>query len=194
MNALIFGASGMVGIEVLDHCLNHPRISKVVSIVRKPVGVQHAKLREVVHDNYLDYSALEGELRQSDVCFFCIGVYQNAVPRDKFWEITCDYVDRLIRAYERVKTDVTFCLFGASGADPTERTPIMFAKAKGRAERLLLESKLARKYIFRPGYIHPGRRKPQSQFSTWYMPPIYRLVPWVGIDAADLGKVMVNVG
>ena len=194
MNAIIFGASGMVGSEVLHLCLEHTAIDQVVSVVRRPGAGHHAKLREVTHHDYLNYSTLHDELVQADVCFFCIGVYQGTVPEAKFWEITYDYVDRLIDALERIKPDITFCLFGASGADPSERSPFLFARAKGRAEKRLTSSRLARKYIFRPGYIHPGRTKPKTDRAAWLMGPVYRVFPALGIDAQDLARVMVNVG
>ena len=194
MKAIIFGASGMVGSEVLHLCLEQPRIDQVISVVRRPGETQHAKLREVVHHDYLNYATLADELALSDVCFFCIGVYQGAVPAARFWEITYDYVDRLIDVYERVKPDVTFCLFGASGADPSERSPFLFARAKGRAEKRLTDSRLTRKFIFRPGYIHPGRTRPRTQRAAWLSASFYKFFPSVGIDAQDLARVMVNVG
>jgi hypothetical protein len=69
-----------------------------------------------------------------------------------------------------------------------------FARAKGRAERLLLESALPAKYIFRPGYIAPGRQKSRTRIPDWMARPVYRLLPFIGIDAVDLARVMVRVG
>jgi uncharacterized protein YbjT (DUF2867 family) len=193
MNALIFGATGMVGCETLSGCLDSDGITSITSIVRKPSGVSHAKLTEVIHTDYKDYSSLTAGLSDADICFFCIGVYQNKVSKDKFWEITVGYLSQLILKLEELNPDITFCLFSAQGADPRERSPILFARAKGRAERILFESKLKKSYAFRPGFINPEQKEAFSGFSLSVFRIIYKIFPFLGIDACDLGKVMVDV-
>ena len=112
----------------------------------------------------------------------------------KFWEITVDYLNTLINSLERSKDDIVFCLFSAQGASLEEKSPFLFARAKGRAEKILLESTIREKYIFRPGYICPGRRNPQVGISALAFKPLYKLMPFIGIDAIELAKVMVSVG
>jgi uncharacterized protein YbjT (DUF2867 family) len=70
MNVLLFGATGMVGQGVLRECLLAPDVRSVVTIGRSKTGQQHAKLREIVHGNLLDFSAIEPELKGFDACFF----------------------------------------------------------------------------------------------------------------------------
>jgi uncharacterized protein YbjT (DUF2867 family) len=79
MDALIFGATGMVGTEVLHQCLDSDQIDKVVTIGRHATGVVHPELVEIEHQNFLDFSSMETELTQADICFYCLGVYQNQV-------------------------------------------------------------------------------------------------------------------
>lgn len=184
----------MVGIETLTACLDCENITSVSSVVRRPTGVNHQKLREIIHSDYQDYSGLGTELSDADVCYFCIGVYQNKVSKEKFWEITVDYLTALIARLEELNPDIVFCLFSAQGADQKERSPMLFAKAKGRAERLLFESKLNKAYAFRPGFINPVQREAFSGVSLSIFKFIYRVLPFLGIDADDLGKVMVEVG
>ena len=194
MRAAIFGASGMVGSEMLEQCLANDNIESVLTVGRRKSSVDHPKLKEIEHANFLEFSALESELANADVCFYCIGVYQSRVSKEQFWEITVDYLDALVRAFERANQNVRFCLFSAQGASTSERSPIRFAKAKGRAENVLLASKLAEKYIFRPGFIMPGPQSSNATFSAKLFEPIYRLFPMIGIDAPELARVMVDVG
>ena len=49
IRAIITGATGMVGEGVLLECLNHPDVERVLVVNRKPAGVAHAKLREIIH-------------------------------------------------------------------------------------------------------------------------------------------------
>ncbi len=193
MKTLLTGATGMVGGEVLRYCLADDRITSVLSVGRRRSGLNDPKLIELEHDNFHDFSDIEDQFREAELCLYCIGVYQNAVPADKFWEVTCDYQAAFVASLERVAPGITFCLFGAQGADPSEKSWFRFAKAKGRAEKMLFDSKLARKYVFRPGFINPVRDIP-GQSSYKYMRPIYRLFPGLGIDADKLAKVMVDTG
>jgi nucleoside-diphosphate-sugar epimerase len=194
MKASIFGATGMVGTEVLHQCLKSDQINNVLTIGRHTTGLAHPKLRDIEHPNFLDFSSLEAELAQVDICFYCLGVYQNQVEADKFWEITVDYLAALIDSFERVNHDLTFCLFSAQGADVSEKSPLRFAKAKGRAERILSDSSILQKYTFRPGFINPGRKNAQTGWSGKIAQLIYKLIPCIGIDATDIAKVMIKVG
>ncbi|MCG8508315.1 MAG: NAD(P)H-binding protein [Rhodospirillales bacterium] len=194
MNVLITGATGMVGSEVLTRCLAEDKITHVLAVGRRKCGVTDAKLSEVEHDDFLDYALLENRLAHIDACFFCIGVYQNSVSKDEFWRVTVDYPKALIEAFERASNKVRFCLFSAQGASSSEKSPIRFAKAKGRAENILLASGLTEKYVFRPGFIRSGPAKRGAiAYEKWFV-PAYKLFPRIGIDAPDLARVMVDVG
>ena len=184
----------MVGGEVLRLCIDDTSISKIVSIGRRPTGLSHPKLEEITHDNFLDFSTVASHLKGVDICFYCIGVYQNDVDKDTFWRITCDYQEALLKQLEQEAPGCIFCLFGAQGASPEEKSWFRFGNAKGRAERMLLDSALSgKKYIFRPGYIHPsrdlGRKSAYAMISF-----LYRLFPSMGIDAIDLARVMIETG
>ena len=194
MRVVIFGATGMVGSEVLAQCLANDKIKNVLTVGRRKSGVDNPKLKEIVHGDFRDFSALEPELADVDVCFYCLGVYQGKVSKEQFWEITVDYLKTLTRAFERANTNVRFCLFSAQGASTSGKSPIRFAKAKGRAENILLASKLAEKYIFRPGFIMPGPQSKNATVSAKLFEPIYRLFPRIGIDAPELARVMIDVG
>ena len=116
MNVLIFGATGMVGREVLVQCLAAPMVDTVVAIGRRRSDVQHPKLREIEHRDFLDFSDLRAEFSQADVYIYCVGVYQGQVSKGQFWEITVDYLQALISALEQSNKDLRFCLFSAQGA------------------------------------------------------------------------------
>ena len=190
----IFGATGMVGSEALDLCLRSHNVESLISIGRRRTGLDHPKLVEIEHRNFLDYSSIEHNLHDLDTCLYCLGVYQAQVSKEKFWEITVDYLDALIKALEKTNPEIRFCLFSAQGASRSERSFMRFAKAKGRAENLLLHSRLAEKFIFRPGYISPGPKHLNTTISAKAFEPIYRLFPTIGVDAEVLAKAIVDVG
>jgi hypothetical protein len=77
MKVVMFGASGTVGQGVLQECLRDQEVQLVVSVVRAATGKQHEKLHEIVHQNFLDLSAIEQELTGLDAGLFCLGVSEN---------------------------------------------------------------------------------------------------------------------
>src|SRR5581483_5627513 len=74
MKVLIFGATGMVGGGVLLECLRDPAVEFVCSISRTSTGILEGKLREVLHRDFADFSAMEEALAGFDACFYCLGV------------------------------------------------------------------------------------------------------------------------
>ncbi|HEY4131086.1 MAG TPA: hypothetical protein VGM50_10735, partial [Gemmatimonadaceae bacterium] len=73
MRVLLFGGTGMVGQGVLIECLRDPDVSEVVSVVRAPSGQNNPKLRELVHRDFFDFSAIANQLSDFDACFYCLG-------------------------------------------------------------------------------------------------------------------------
>jgi N-acetyl-gamma-glutamylphosphate reductase len=74
VKVILFGATGMVGKSVLRQCLLDPAIEAVLSIGRKPCGVSHPKLQDMVRADMFDFSTKAGEFAGYDACFFCLGV------------------------------------------------------------------------------------------------------------------------
>ena len=58
MKVILFGATGMVGQGVLRECLVDSGVTSVLVVGRGPTGQQNAKLREIVHDNFTDFSKI----------------------------------------------------------------------------------------------------------------------------------------
>ena len=139
MNVVILGATGMVGFEVLRETLIDDRVDEVIAITRRSTEVAHPKLREVLHEDFTDYSNLGEVLARTDIFFHCLGVYQGVVSEKEFWVVTCDYTSALVEAIEKSHSNMAFCLFSAQGADPDERSRVLFANAKGRAERIVTD-------------------------------------------------------
>lgn len=198
-NIILTGASGMVGGHVLDYCLESPEVAQVTSIVRRASGRQHVKLKEIVHDNFLDYSIIASSFENQDVAFFCIGVYTGAAPKEDFRKITVDIPYAFAKMLKAKNDHVNFCLLSGQGADRTEKSRMMFARDKGAIENLLDEMDLGEFHSFRPGYIYPvvPRKEPNITYkiSRWlYKPLLSRLGKNFSVTSKQLARAMVNVG
>ena len=70
IKAIVTGVTGMVGEGVMHECLLHPDVEQVLIINRKSSGVSHPKLKEIIHSNFFDLSAIEGQLKNYNACYF----------------------------------------------------------------------------------------------------------------------------
>ena len=177
--------------------LDHPSVGVVTVIGRRKLGISHPKLKEVLHNDFTDCSALVQPLSGQDAALFCLGVYTGAVPDEELRKITVDYTVEFARVLRASSPGAAFSFLSGSGADQTERSRLPFARYKGKAEKALLAAGFPRLYIFRPAYIYPvePRKEPNISYRllrTIY--PVFRvLFPNQVIPADDLGRAMVDV-
>jgi uncharacterized protein YbjT (DUF2867 family) len=194
---VIVGATGMVGGHVLRYALEHPVIASVTAIVRRNLGVSHPKLKEVVHRDFADCSALAEALSGQDAAVFCLGAYTGAVSDKELRTITVDYTVEFARVLRASSPGAQFSFLSGSGADPTGRSRMAFARYKGEAEKALLVAGFSRVYIFRPAYIYPVEPRKEPNFSYRVLRTIYpvfqTLFPNQVIRADDLARAMIDV-
>lgn len=188
----------MVGGLVLEECLNSSGVGKVTSIVRKPTGIRHEKLEEVVHGDFLDFSSITEHFKYQDICFYCVGVYTGAVSKDEFREITVDYTRAFAETLRLHNNRTTFCFLSGKGADLKEKSKIMFARDKGAAENLIIKLNFDQTYLFRPGYIYPVEPRKEPNLGYRFMRSLYKLIlskiyPNIGVTSFHLAQVMVKV-
>ena len=88
MNVILFGATGMVGQGILRECLLDPDVQQILSIERAPSGQHHAKLHELAHTNFFDYSDIEPQLTGFDACFFSLGVSSAGMDEARYTHLT----------------------------------------------------------------------------------------------------------
>lgn len=193
---VIVGATGMVGGYALRHALDHPAVGRVTAISRKPTGLTHPKLNEVLHQDFADCSALAGVLSRQDAAVFCLGTYTGAVPDAELRRITVDYTIEFARVLRASSPNATFALLSGSGADPTGQSRMAFARYKGEVEKALSAAGFPRVYFFRPAYIYPvqPRREPNLSYRLLRaIYPAFRMVfPNQVIRADDLARVMLD--
>src|SRR5580692_1726115 len=106
IKAIITGATGMVGEGVLLECLNHPDVELVLVINRKPGGVSHPKLREIIHSDFFNLAPVEQELIGFNACFFCLGVSSVGMSIDDYKHITYDLTLNLAQLLAKLNPEM----------------------------------------------------------------------------------------
>ena len=197
MRIVIVGATGMVGGYALRYALGLPGVESVTSISRRKTGISHPKLDEVLHQDFSDCSKLAQTLAGQDAAVFCLGAYTGTVTDAEMKTITVDYTVEFARLFRSSSPDASFSFLSGSGADPTGRSRMAFARYKGEAEKALLGSGFPRLYIFRPAYIYPVEPRKEPNFSYRLLRSVYPvfqlLFPNQVVRADDLAKSMVDV-
>jgi len=155
VNVILFGATGMVGQGVLRECLLDAEVTKVLSIGRSSTGQKHEKLRELLHKDFTDFSALERELTGYDACFFCLGVSSAGMNEADYARVTYDFTLAAARVLAKANPQMTFIYVSGTGTDSSEKGRSMWARVKGRTENALLALPFKATFMFRPGVIQP---------------------------------------
>jgi uncharacterized protein YbjT (DUF2867 family) len=199
MNILLFGATGMVGQGVLRECLLDPGVRLVQTIARSASGVQHAKLREIVHTDLWDYSSIEISLSGFDACFFCLGVSSAGMKEDAYARVTYGITIAAANTLSRLDPQMTFIYVSGAGTDSSERGRSMWARVKGKTENALLRLPFKAAYMFRPGIIEPihGIRSKTASYRLLYglSRPLLPLLRWAFPNAVltteEIGRAML---
>jgi uncharacterized protein YbjT (DUF2867 family) len=194
---IIVGATGMVGGYALRYALENSAVGSVTSIGRRKLGISHPKVKEVLHPDFADCSALAEALSGQDAAVFCLGAYTGAVSDAELRTITMNYPVEFARVLSRSSPGAAFSFLSGSGADPTGRSRMAFARYKGEAENALLAAGFPHVYLFRPAYIYPVEPRREPNFSYRLLRAIYPafrlLFPNQVIRADDLARAMVGV-
>jgi uncharacterized protein YbjT (DUF2867 family) len=196
IKAIVFGATGMIGSGVLIECIENAAVGSVLVISRRSTGKKHEKLKEIIHDNYLDYSAIEGELSGYNACFFCLGTASAGKSEEQYHLITHDYAVKAAEVLSRLNPDMTFCFVSGAGTDDTLKSRMMWARVKGKAENSLKAFPFKNLYLMRPAYIQPVKGVRPSYFMYKVLKPLYpllkRLFPKYVTNTEEVGQAMIN--
>jgi uncharacterized protein YbjT (DUF2867 family) len=201
MTVLLFGATGMVGQGVLRECLLDPDVLSVQTIGRSATGVQHPKLREIVHPDLWNYAALASPLTGFDACFFCLGVSSSGMNERDYLRITYGITLAAAEFLCPLNPQMTFIFVSGAGTDSSEQGRIMWARVKGKTENALLQLPFKAVYLFRPGMIEPmdGARSKTPAYRIMYavakplLPILRSLFPNSVLTTRQIGRAMLAV-
>ena len=197
IKAIITGVTGMVGEGVLHECLLHPDVESVLVINRKPCGVKHEKLKEIIHKDFFDLSAIKDQLAGYNACYFCAGVSSLGKSEQDYKRITYELTLNFANTLLKNNPEMTFCYVSGVGTDSTEKGRSMWARIKGKTENDLFKLSFKSAYMFRPGYIQPTKELKNAYKIYKVLAPFYpvlkTLFPKYVVTLEQIGKAMINV-
>lgn len=154
-SALIAGATGLVGTELLHVLLESPRYEEVKILVRKPIDVVHPKLKQIT----ADFDQLENYQSYFDVddVFCCLGTtIKKAGSQEAFKIVDYDYPVKLALMAQTAGVQ-NFLVISALGANAQSK--VFYSRTKGQLENQLKEINLKALHIFQPSLLLGNRQE-----------------------------------
>lgn len=157
-SALLFGASGLVGGELLQCLLEADEYDRVIIIVRRDLGVSHPKLQQVI-SNFSDLTLHADIFAVNDV-FCCLGTTVKKTPdQNEYKKIDVDYPLEIARLAKENQVQ-NYLIVSAMGADKHSR--FFYNRLKGLLEDELMKIGLPGLHIFRPSLLNGARKEFRS--------------------------------
>ena len=196
INAIITGVTGMVGEGVLKEALLHPEVEKVLVLGRRTCGINHPKLTEILQPDFFNLTPIAGQLKDSDACFFCLGVSSVGMKEEEYYSKTYTLTMHLAEILSKQNLNMVFCYISGAGTDSTEKGRMMWARVKGKTENDLMKLPFRKVYAFRPGGLIPSpgaKNVPKAYKAVGFLVPVLRkLMPKYVSTIKELGLAMIN--
>ena len=196
IKVIITGSTGMVGEGVLLECIHHPAVESILVINRKPCGITHPKVREIIHTDFFDLSSVESGLTGYNACFFCAGVSSLGMKEPEYTRVTYDLTMNFARTLARLNSGMTFCYVSGAGTDSSEKERIMWARVKGKTENDLMKLQFSNVFAFRPAFmkaVEGQKNLPKFyKYIQFPYPVLHALFPQYFGTLSDVGLAMIN--
>ncbi|MCJ1238653.1 hypothetical protein MMC14_006644 [Varicellaria rhodocarpa] len=209
---LITGATGTAGAEAVRQALNHPSISQVTVLSRRPLPSHvvsnpesNPKLKVIEHKDFLSYpTTLLYQLKGHQAVLWDLGISSAGFKETDYEVITKDYALAAAKAFATlgsVDEKFVFCYLSGDGTDQRDgKAWTMFGRVKGRAERDLAllpsEYQSLATYSFRPAAILPSAPIPEAprtqKILTTIVPVLRPFMKAYVIDASVLARGMIE--
>lgn len=201
--AIIIGATGAVGSEMVQILLSHNNCEQLTTITRKPMP-QHPKLRNIVWEDFSNFllkneSSTINVFRDVDVVFCCLGASRNDAMKlfihpkkyiPKFQLVDKQYVLKTAM----IAKDAGVSHFSVISAMlASSKSKFVFSKIKGETEEMLKEIELTGLSIFRPAQLlqHNGPAWEKALLGVFKVFNSCLPKKYKGIWVEDIAKAMI---
>jgi uncharacterized protein YbjT (DUF2867 family) len=149
MKALIIGATGATGMDLIHVLLQDPAYQEVVAFVRRSTGINHTKFSEQVV-TFEKIEEVAGAI-QGDVWFSCLGTTLKAAgSKEKHWHIDYEIPVKFAHIAKRngISTVVLLSSYGAFA-----KSNVSYLRIKGQLEEQIASLAFDQCIVFKPGFL-----------------------------------------
>lgn len=157
-SAIIVGSSGLVGNHLLKHILDNENFSSLKIFVRKPRGISHPKLTEIVTD-FGNLVKVKDEF-DADIIFSCLGSTRKKTPNlEDYYKVDYFY-PKWVAEIAKENGVKQFHLVSSLGANEKSRN--YYLKMKGKTEEAIRNQNIETTCIYRPALITGKRNEKRT--------------------------------
>jgi len=193
--ALLAGATGLVGGQLLDLLLEAGDFSRVVAVTRRPLACEHPRLA----NRTVQFDKIDSQFTHftCHTAFCCLGTTIRAAGSEQaFRRVDVDHVLGVARVAQAADVQ-RFIVVSAVGADPHSGN--FYLRTKGEMEEALAQMKFAALHILQPSVLLGWRHevRPLELAATVLMPLLNPLlvgsyVVYRGISASTVARAMLG--
>lgn len=155
--ALVIGATGLVGKQVLNYLLASPIYNQIKILTRRASGIQHEKLNEI----FFDFDKPDASLVKADDIFCCLGTtIKKAGSEEAFKKVDFQYPLQIGRL-GKLNGSSKYLIVSSMGAD--SKSFIFYNRVKGEIEKELTDLHYETLHILRPSLLL-GDRGGEARF------------------------------
>ena len=189
--ALIAGTTGLVGSQLLELLLADDHYTRVISLTRKSLAINHPKLSNVIVDfnRLAEYS---DQLKADDI-FCCLGTtIKQARSQEAFKKVDFEYPLEIAKITKESGAQ-QYLLVTALGA--SKKSSFYYNRVKGEVEDSIGQLRFKSYHIFRPSFLQGDRleKRAGEEATAIFFKAFGFLVPkkFKGIDAIKVARAMV---
>jgi hypothetical protein len=194
----VFGASGTAGDGILKAALADPGVNTIRVITRRATprieaGIASGKVVMTKHMDYLDYSAVQDQLRDVKAVYWALGTSSRNVDAETYSIIHVDYPLQFVQQWLPVSRLPDISFHYISSSDISEDSSMHWAREKVRAEKELFAVADGTKLnvlAYRPDYIGPTEEEAHlgQELLYWFFAPVR-----AAVRAQRIGEAMLEV-
>lgn len=197
LNAIIAGASGLVGSELLHQLLDHPRFNYIYALARRPLPFHSKKLHQII-DSQLRIIAWENDQPVPEYGFICLGTTKKKAGTKQ--ELEAVDVDLVKNVAITMKNLGVKHLFVVSSLGASTYSPAHYLRCKGKMEQALTTLAFEHCVFVRPGPLKGERNQPRQDelvvqriFDVLHPLMIGPLQHYLPIPAEDVAVSMLKL-
>ena len=194
--ALLFGSSGLIGGQLINHLIQNNDYNKIKIFVRSEPNIKDSKI-EIIKT---DFNNLKNHVEdiKGDDCFFCIGTTkQNSPDKNEYKRIEKDLPVEIAQIAKANSID-SFVYVSSGFADP--KNSGAYLRYKGEVEEELKKLNFTKLVIMRPSFLMGNRKEKRfgekigiflfKLLSPLFLGPLKKMKP---IHSEKVAKAMIKV-
>lgn len=195
--AVVFGATGLVGKQLVLQLVRESTFSKIKVFTRRPLHYEHEKIIEYITD-FNDFNEIESNLFKNDILFCCIGTtIKKAGSKENFTKVDLDLPVNIAKAGKN-RGISKYIVVSSIGADAGARN--FYLRIKGQMEQKVTESGLPVISFARPSMLLGDREEYRfgEEMGKVFMKTFAfafkgKWKKYKGIEAKDVAKAMIHI-